>query len=486
MPETTDARPQAKKPVTLALQDKFEQAMVLHRQGNLADAESIYQEVLQRQPNHFDALHLLGVISLQTERTELAVDFIRKAIRLNGSVAIAHNNLGKALLDLNRHDAALTSFDRAIALEPGFAMAHNNRGRALLKLKRPEEARASFDIAIGLKQEFPEAWDNLACAFIVLCCWEEAEQASRKAVALKSDYSDAWMHLGYALNELERWDEAVVASRKALTLKPDHIVAWSELGYALVTLRRWNEAEKACRSAITFGPDHADAWFTLSRALAAQNRQIEAKEAERRFIALAPNRSEPSDLKEANLRKLHETINRLIGDARTNNAIFDPKLAHIRELHQIAMQGLQSNPGEYRKRSMAIASSPHVPPNWANVPALMDDMCRYVNTNWTLQDSIHLAAFVLWRLNSIHPFDDGNGRIARALCHAILSIKSTTSPPAAQSFDEAVVKKPMVYADYISCLDHAHDTYSQTRNIDKSARHVEQWLEPFAREHLKT
>ena len=83
MTETGDAQPQAQKPAAAALQAKLNQGMALHRQGKLADAVRIYREVLEQRPNHFSALHLLGVIALQTGRTERGVELIKKAIGLN-------------------------------------------------------------------------------------------------------------------------------------------------------------------------------------------------------------------------------------------------------------------------------------------------------------------------------------------------------------------------------------------------------------------
>src|SRR5262249_5083167 len=109
MPETGDAQPQAQNPAAAALQAKLNQGVALHRQGRLADAERCYGEVLQQQPNHFGALHLLGVIARQTKRTERGVELIKKAIGLNPNVAEAHNNLGNALTDLRRHAEALAS-----------------------------------------------------------------------------------------------------------------------------------------------------------------------------------------------------------------------------------------------------------------------------------------------------------------------------------------------------------------------------------------
>ena len=131
MPETGDAKPQAQMPTAVALQAKFEQGLALHRQGKLADAERIYREVLQQQPRHFDALHLLGVIALQTRRPEQGADLIRMAIGIEANIAAAHNSLGNALIDLKRPAEALASYDKAIALRPAFAEAHNNRGNVL-------------------------------------------------------------------------------------------------------------------------------------------------------------------------------------------------------------------------------------------------------------------------------------------------------------------------------------------------------------------
>ena len=190
MPETGDAPPQAQNPAAVALQAKFKQGVALHQQGKFAEAERIYGEVLRQQPNHFDALHLLGVIAAQTRRTERAVELIRKAIGLNAKVAVAHSNLGNALRDLKRPADALASYDKAIALKPDFAEAYNNRGNALLDLKRPADALASYDKAIALKPDYAEAYNNRGNALLDLNRPDDALASYDKAIALKPDYAE--------------------------------------------------------------------------------------------------------------------------------------------------------------------------------------------------------------------------------------------------------------------------------------------------------
>jgi protein O-GlcNAc transferase len=170
-----------------ALLARFRQGLALHRQGDLAAAERVYQEVLDRQPRHFDSLHMLGMIALQTRRTERGIELVRRAIAVNDKVAAAHNNLGKALLDLKRPEQALPSFDKAIALASAFAEAHANRGNALVNLGRSEQALASYQEAVALKPDFAEAHRNCGNVFSRLKRYDEAFAAYDKAFALRPD-----------------------------------------------------------------------------------------------------------------------------------------------------------------------------------------------------------------------------------------------------------------------------------------------------------
>jgi protein O-GlcNAc transferase len=187
------------------LQSRFREGMALHRQGDLAAAERIYREVLDQQPQHFDSLHMLGVIALQTRRTERGIELIRKAIGLNEKVAAAHNNLGKALLDIGRPGEALASFDQATALDPGFAEAHVNRGNTLVKLRRLEEALVSYQKAVALRPDHAEVYRNCGNVFSKLRRYDEAFAAYDRALALKPNLPGAEGHRLYARMHLCDW-----------------------------------------------------------------------------------------------------------------------------------------------------------------------------------------------------------------------------------------------------------------------------------------
>ena len=110
----------------------FQQGFALHQQGQVAQAKALYEQVLARQPKHFDALHLLGVIAVQSKNPTLAVDLISKAIAINPNSAAAYSNRGVALKALKRLDDAVASYDKAIVLRPNYAEAYGNKSLALL------------------------------------------------------------------------------------------------------------------------------------------------------------------------------------------------------------------------------------------------------------------------------------------------------------------------------------------------------------------
>lgn len=100
---------------------------------------------------------------------------------------------------------------------------------------------------------------------------------------------------------------------------------------------------------------------------------------------------------------------------------FDSEL--LKELHAIALDGIATDAGRYRTGRVFITNSEHQPPTAADVPGLVDEMCRHVHNRWPLDDATYLAAYVMWRLNWIHPFADGNGRTSRAAAYLVLSCR---------------------------------------------------------------
>lgn len=100
----------------------------------LAEAELVYRQVLAIKPLDFEALHLSGVIAMQTGRLKQASALISRAIEQNLSSHAAHNNLGVALMHQGKLKEAAESFQRALSLKQDYAPAEVNLGRVQQKL----------------------------------------------------------------------------------------------------------------------------------------------------------------------------------------------------------------------------------------------------------------------------------------------------------------------------------------------------------------
>ncbi len=177
----------------------FAQGMALHLQGQLVQAQALYEKVLKVQPKHFGAVHLSGVIAFQTKKHSLAVDLIAQAIEINPNIAAAYSNRGLALQELKQFDAAVASYDKAIAIKPDFAEAYSNRGNALKELKQFDAAVTSYDKAIAIKPDFAEAYSNRGNALKELKQFDAAVASYDKAIALEPDYADAYWNKSTAL-----------------------------------------------------------------------------------------------------------------------------------------------------------------------------------------------------------------------------------------------------------------------------------------------
>ena len=194
----------------VSLDEAMSIAILLQQNGKLADAAEVYRKILEKAPNHADALHFSGVLAHQQGRSDEAIALIERSIELDPNQADSYSNLGIIFKARGKLDDAIAAYERAIALNPSHANAHNNIG-VLLK-----------------------AQGQLV----------EAETAYRKAIELNPDHIDAWHNLGVLLAGLKRTKEAVYCYCKVTTLSPKHPEARRLLALAYRTL---GEPEKAVK-----------------------------------------------------------------------------------------------------------------------------------------------------------------------------------------------------------------------------------------------
>lgn len=127
------------------------------------------------------------------------------------------------------------------------------------------------------------------------------------------------------------------------------------------------------------------------------------------------------------------------------------------ELNRLAVQNLEPTAGAYRTADNEILGSRHQTPPWQDVPQLVEEMCGYVNELAYRggYEVVHYAAYVMWRVNWIHPFADGNGRTARAASYLVLCIHLGVLVPGEVTIIERMARNRFPYNDALEAADTA-------------------------------
>jgi protein O-GlcNAc transferase len=264
-----------------------------HQAGQLAEAKRFYGQALEADARQADALHLLGVIALQTGDNHTAVKLIEAAIEISPLFATYYSNLGNALQALGQFEACASAYEAAIRLRPDYAEAHYNLGIALMDLSRFDAALAAYDTAIGLKPDYADAFSNRGKALLSLGRADDAIASFETAIRLRPDYAAGHYKLGDALLALRRFNAAIAAYDTAIRLKPDHFEALSNRGNALMNQGRPDAALASYQTAISANPELASAHYNLGTALQALSRFNAAIACYEAAIRLKPDYTKP-------------------------------------------------------------------------------------------------------------------------------------------------------------------------------------------------
>lgn len=127
----------------------------------------------------------------------------------------------------------------------------------------------------------------------------------------------------------------------------------------------------------------------------------------------------------------------------------------LKALNFHAITCLHTNAGEYRPCPVTVGA--YTPPEHYRVEALMEAFVNRVNRSWESTDPVVLAAVVLWQLNAIHPFINGNGRTARAACYFVLCVKAGTWLPGTTILPELIKLNRPAYVTALQAADATGD-----------------------------
>jgi Fic family protein len=171
--------------------------------------------------------------------------------------------------------------------------------------------------------------------------------------------------------------------------------------------------------------------------------------------ALVTDRLEIAKREAANGLRQFDVVIEHINQAITSEQRFRLRPSTLLQLNRVALDGLNNYAGNYRPADIYITGSRHKPPAVHDVPTLVEELCEYVNENFDASTGLHLASYLMWRINWIHPFDDGNGRTARAASYLVLCVKLRNRLPGKPTIPDLISEKKGPYYEALEAADAA-------------------------------
>lgn len=236
-------------------------ALAHHGAGRLAEAESIYRQILAAVPTHAEAMHFLGVIAHQVGRNDIAEGMIRESIALRPGNSAFHNNHGQVLRALGRREEAIAAYQRAAELSPADVDSRSNLAIALRETGRLAESVAAAREAVRVGPGRADAYIQLGVSLRAAGDFSGAVEALDTALRLEANRAEArgllvevWHEIGAAHGEARRHEEAVAAWRRVLELDPRNAPAHNNVAATLTTLGAAAEGIPHYRQALAIDP----------------------------------------------------------------------------------------------------------------------------------------------------------------------------------------------------------------------------------------
>lgn len=318
--------------------EKLARAHTLLNQGDHAQAETLYREILAVQPNLASALFGLGQVAMACDRPTAAAELLQKALQAEPDnpeywLALAKaltlagypDDAGKVLAE-GQNAGVLAKDSPAPDALPAYAL--EEIARAQKALEKQQHHRAN-QIAKELAQKWPNSFeiqnllgrikaqqgqyrealeplykahqlapDNWRLLLDLGQCLHrlrqlgDARQCLERVLEQQPDQPVALLHLSSVMNHLGKAQQALELADKGLNSKPDEAQFWLCKGNAYRTLKQADEARHAYQKALELRPNYAQAITNLGNLANDQGRHQEAAEHYRHALKLLPDHPE--------------------------------------------------------------------------------------------------------------------------------------------------------------------------------------------------
>ncbi|MBF0421935.1 MAG: tetratricopeptide repeat protein [Magnetococcales bacterium] len=378
-----------------AVANLFETGVQWHHQGRLEDAVRCYQQVLQRQPDHAEALNNYGMILQDQNLLQQSEAMFRRALAIRPRFVECMNNLASVLKQQGRHAAALELLLQAVEIQPDYLEALFNGGCLLMSTGHWQQACNLLAQARQIKPDHGMILLALGIANQQQGHWDLAMECLREGVRLYPDDPQMLQSLGQATLNAGRLEEAIAYFDRAIQRHPAFPEAWNGLGIAWDGRGDGSRAWECFRQALRFRPDSPEILNNCGNILQKQFRPEEARSYYNEALRLQPDYVDAWCNLGGCLHQLGELQEALAALAKALTLKPDLPSAHYNESLIRLLLGEFSKGWEkleWRWRSRDVAPHPHGQPLWDGSPA--PDQTLLVHCEQGMGDSIQFIRYV--------------------------------------------------------------------------------------------
>lgn len=282
----------AAHPHTLDIDRTWKQAVRLHQKGRLDQAKKRYVKILDADPAHVGAMHLMGVLAHQAGQHEEAVRLITQTVEIDPDFATAHFNLGLVYEAIGDRNAAELSYQASLKADPHLVDALVNLGNLQFNKKEFEQACEAYTKALDLDPANSTALKNKSRALQELGNQEEGLKAARRAVELEPQNIDMLFEYGNVLRANRQFEEARTQYEEALRINPDRVPVLSNYGATLNDVGEQDKAVETLTRVLDLDPNCIEAMVNLANIRHSRQEYQEAIDLVDRALSINPNYAE--------------------------------------------------------------------------------------------------------------------------------------------------------------------------------------------------
>jgi tetratricopeptide (TPR) repeat protein len=214
----------------ISVEQLLKSALETYNQGKFTDSKSLYQQVIEREPNHAYAHFCLGCLASQEKNVEQAITYYQNAIKIKPDYVEVHHNLGNLYKDKGEFDLAINCYQKALEIIPNNAYTYKSLADIYEKQKNIDLAIITYEKIINLNPDDAQSYCSLSNLYKEQKKDDLAINALKNLVRLDSRNTSAYFQLAYLCQLQNKLQEAETYYLETIKLNPNNAGSYNNLG----------------------------------------------------------------------------------------------------------------------------------------------------------------------------------------------------------------------------------------------------------------